>query len=352
MDKVEINITAGRGGNGVVSFWREKFQPFGGPDGGDGGKGGDVYIRASTNEQDLSMFRNKKNFRAGNGKNGEKQKKHGRDGEALYINVPVGTSVYRKDGSTKQLAADLRKDGEAALVAMGGKGGLGNVHFASSTKKAPREATEGKPGEAVKLLLEYRIIADVCLLGMPNSGKSSLLANMTTTAPRIAEYPFTTVNPVMGKVTVGFDSFTTVEMPALTEESHEGKGLGNKFLKHCERSRILLLILDGTSENIVRDLAMLKQELEMFDAGLLKKQVLAAVNKIDMDEVIARKEDMQKSLDPVGIKVFYISAKTGEGVNLMTAALYELLKKVPPAEETQETPEFVFRPKPVTRRKP
>ena len=157
MDKVEITITAGRGGRGVVSFWREKFHPLGGPDGGDGGKGGDIYIRASSNEQDLSMFRNKRSYRAESGKNGEKQKKHGRDGEDLCINVPVGTTVYRKKDDTIELVADLRKDGEEALVARGGKGGLGNVHFTSSTKKAPRESTDGKPGEAVKQTLEYRI---------------------------------------------------------------------------------------------------------------------------------------------------------------------------------------------------
>jgi GTP-binding protein len=351
MDNAEITVTAGRGGNGVVSFWREKFQPFGGPDGGDGGRGGYVYIEADSNEQDLSIFRNKKNFRAENGRSGEKQKKHGRNGEDLYIHVPVGTTVYRKEDGFKLLVADLRKDGEKALVARGGKGGLGNVHFASSTKKAPRESTGGKPGEIAKLNLEYKIVADVGLVGLTNSGRSSLLSRIATAATRIAEYPFTTVEPVMGKVNVGFDSFTIVEMPALIEGSHQGKGLGNKFLKHLQRSRLLIFLLDGTSGNPAGDLALLRHELQMYDARLLEKKSLVVVNKLDIEEVAYKKNEIRKLLDAKGMQVFFISTETGEGLESLVTTVHDLLKKITPVEEIQETPEFVFRPKPVKRRK-
>jgi GTP-binding protein len=351
MDNVEINVTAGKGGNGVISFWREKFQPFGGPDGGDGGNGGNVYLKACSGEQDLSPFRNRKNFKAENGKNGEKQKKHGRDGEDLYIYVPVGTTVLKKEGDTALPLADLRKEGEEALVAKGGKGGLGNVHFASSTKKAPREATGGRLGEVVKLILEYRLMADMCIIGLTNSGKSSLLSRLTGTAPRIADYPFTTIEPVMGKATMGFNSFTAVEMPALMDESHLGRGLGNRFLKHCYRARLLLLVLDGSSSSPVDDLALLRRELEEYDASLLKKRMLVVVNKMDVESAADRRQDINNKLNGSGLKAFYVSAKTGEGVDSLVSAMFSLLQEVHASNEQQETPEFVFRPKPVTRRK-
>jgi GTP-binding protein len=350
MDKVEITITAGRGGRGVVSFWREKFHPLGGPDGGDGGRGGDIYIKASSNEQDLSKFRNKRSYRAESGKNGEKQKKHGRDGEDLYINVPVGTTVYRKEESLVNLMADLRKDGEEALVARGGKGGLGNVHFVSSTKKAPREATDGKPGEVVKLILEYRIVADVCIIGLPNSGKSSLLTAMTATGARIAEYPFTTVEPVMGQVVIGYDNFTVIEIPALIEDSSLGKGLGNKFLKHCQRSRILLFIVDA-SKNPLEDLNLLRKEVGLYDKELLKKPVLIVINIMDGEDISSKREGIAGMLAGTGAQVFFVSARTGEGIEALIKTINDLLKQLPESVETEKTPEFVFRPRPVSRRK-
>jgi len=350
MDKVEITIKAGRGGSGIVSFWREKFHPLGGPDGGDGGMGGNIYIKASSNEQDLSGFRNKRSYRAENGKNGDKQKKHGRDGEDLYIKVPVGTTIYRKEDSTTELVADLRKDGEEALVARGGKGGLGNVHFTSSTKKAPRDATDGKAGEMVKLILEYRIVADICIIGMPNSGKSSLLTAMTTTGARIAEYPFTTVEPVMGQAIVGYDRFTIIEIPALIEGSSRGKGLGNKFLKHCQRSRILLFIVDA-SRNPVEDLNLLRRELELYDKELSKKPALVVINTMAGEDTASKIEEIAGKLAVYGLQVFFISARSGEGVEALIETIHDLLKQLPESVETEETPEFVFRPRPVSRRK-
>jgi GTP-binding protein len=350
MDKVEITIKAGRGGRGVVSFWREKFHPLGGPDGGDGGKGGDIYIKASSNEQDLSMFRNKRSYRAESGKNGEKQKKHGRDGDDLYINVPVGTTVYRKKDDTIELVADLRKDGEEALVARGGKGGLGNVHFTSSTKKAPREATDGKPGESFRLILEYRIVADVCIIGLPNSGKSSLLTAMTDTGARIAEYPFTTVEPVMGQVIVGYDNFTVIEIPALIEGSSLGKGLGNKFLKHCQRSRILLFIVDS-SKNPMEELYLLRKEVELFDNELLKKPALIVVNMMGGEDTASKREEMANLVAGSAEQVLFIDPRSGEGVEDLITTIHDLLKQLPESVEAEETPEFVFRPRPVSGRK-
>jgi GTP-binding protein len=353
MDNVEITIYAGKGGDGAVSFWREKFQPFGGPDGGDGGKGGDVYCQASSNEQDLSIFRNKRVYKAENGRKGENQKKHGRDGADLYITVPIGTTIYRKESSNRLLVADLVRDGQKALLATGGRGGLGNVHFASSVRKAPREATPGKSGEKVTMILEHRLLADVCLAGLPNSGKSLLLSRMTKTSPRVADYPFTTVEPILGKSNIGFDSITVMELPALMSGSHQGKGLGNRFLRHCERSRVLLLVLDGSSDGIIKgDLELLKQELGLYDAELLNKQLIVAINKIDIVEVARRRTEIESSMASTGLKIYFVSAKTGEGVSALVTAIYNLLKKLPAPDEHRETPEFVFRPRPMTRKKP
>lgn len=351
MDNIEIKVIAGKGGNGAVSFWREKFQPFGGPDGGDGGKGGDIYIIASSNEQDMSSFRNVRNFRAEEGKNGGKQKKHGRDGNDLFLRVPVGTTIYKKEEGSKLFIADLRVDGQSVLVATGGKGGLGNVHFASSTRKAPREATNGKPGEIKTLVLEQRLRAAVCIIGLPNSGKSSLLARISSATPKIAEYPFTTVGPVMGNVNYGYESFSIAEIPALIEGSNTGKGLGNKFLRHCEKTRVLLLLLNGTSSDPVAELSLLLKELHAFKPELLNKSMVIALNKLDIREVSDRQEQMSKVLAAAGYKAHFISSLEGTGVEALVAEIAGLVRQSTVDDIGQEAPEYIFRPKPVPRRK-
>ena len=352
MDNVEIKVRAGRGGNGLVSFWREKFQPFGGPDGGDGGKGGDVYILADVNTTDLSQFRHNRSFKAGDGITGGKKKKHGKNGEEMIIKVPVGTSAYKLEEDEKILSADLVENRQKSMLARGGKGGLGNVHFATSTNQAPRQSTPGKAGEQFNILLEYNIPADAAIVGLSNSGKSSLLVKMTGAPSKIAEYPFTTIEPVPGRAKAGEKLFTITDMPALLEGSSEGKGLGNAFLRHCLRARVIILLLDGTSTDIKADLKVLESELKKYDAGLLDKKLIIAVNKIDLPEVQEKIAEIKKALKTGRKDIFFISAQSGEGVNALLDSLALALKPEITETTTVAAPEVIFRPKPMTRRGP
>ncbi|MHB8104381.1 MAG: GTPase ObgE [Dehalococcoidales bacterium] len=347
LDRVEIRVKAGDGGNGRVGFRREMYVPFGGPDGGDGGRGGDVIIKADKSTDSLRSFRQRMLYRSENGHNGAGKQKHGKDGQDLNLLVPPGTMIIavEEDGS-ELLLADLASIGEEIIVGQGGKGGFGNIHFKSSINQSPRLAQRGEKGEERTLRLELRLIADVGIIGYPNAGKSTLLAAASAAKPKVASYPFTTLEPVLGVVTVGQDNFILAEIPGLIEGAHLGKGLGHDFLRHAMRTRILIHLIDGTSGNPADDMIKVNNELAMFDASLAKKPQIIALNKIDLPEVQEKLDIIKAELSGAGIKAHYIAAATGQGVDALMAAAMELLKAQTATEKHPEAPAKVFRPQP------
>ena len=347
-DRAEITVRAGDGGDGAVSFRREKFVPFGGPDGGDGGDGGSIVLRADPSINNLKLFRHRGLYRAMSGEDGKGKGKHGRKGEDLVLTVPTGTVVWEKSqigGSS--LIADLKELGQEVVVAKGGKGGLGNVHFASSVNQAPRIAQKGEVGEENSIVLELRLIADVGIIGYPNVGKSTLLVAASAAKPKIADYPFTTREPVLGMVEVGQQSFVLAEIPGLVDGAHLGRGLGHDFLRHVVRTKILIHLIDGTSASPAEDMTRVNTELSLFDSALAQKPQLVAVNKVDLPQVKARLEEIKAAFAAIGIKALFISAVNKEGVvQLMTEAakmLQSLPEQVMPGGEV---PKKVFRPQP------
>lgn len=353
MDRIEIVVKGGKGGDGRISFRREKYVPLGGPDGGDGGAGGDVYLIADENVSDLTFFRYKRSFQAGGGGDGGRQKKHGARGEDIIIPVPVGTCVYQKDADgSEAMIADLSRQGERVLVARGGKGGLGNVHFATPRKQAPEIATRGEGGEERRLVLDQRLMVDVAILGLPNSGKSSLLAAISSAKPKVAEYPFTTLQPVLGTVDTGVETFTVAELPALTEGSHQGRGLGNAFLRHTGRAKVLVLLLDGTSADIMHDADVLRQEIALYQPSLLQRPQIIVVNKIDLPEAREGMRELRTAFQSSGVAVCFVSAVSGEGVAGLVATVAALLRQATAdAAAPAEAPVAVFRPRPKVRRR-
>ena len=350
MDKVEIILKAGDGGNGIVNFRREKFVPFGGPDGGDGGDGGSVYISANRSITTLSLFRHKRRFKAMSGGNGGRQKKHGRNGDDLTIMVPLGTMVLLKEDDQEVLLADLSEQGQRVLLAKGGKGGLGNVHFATSTNQAPRTATSGQRGEERTLILDLKLIAHVGIIGYPNVGKSTFLAAVSGAKPKVADYPFTTREPVLGSVEVGMMTFVLAEIPGLIDGAHLGKGLGHDFLRHAERTKLLLHLLDGSSPSPINDMNNLNTELALYKQSLAQKPQLVVVNKIDLPQVQARLTELRQLFQSSGVVVFFISAVTKEGVPELLSATSEMVEKINKEKTMIETPGVVFRPKPKMKR--
>lgn len=345
-DKVEIVVRAGDGGNGVVSFRREKFVPYGGPDGGDGGRGGDVVLLADLSVNDLRMYRMKRYHRAADGKDGAGKKKRGRSGDDMVLPVPVGTVVCNKTKAAGFIA-DLNEPGQQVLVAHGGRGGWGNTHYASSTNQAPRVAQSGEPGEEVGIVLELRLIADVGIIGYPSVGKSSLLAAATAARPKIASYPFTTREPILGVVATEQQSFIIAEIPGLIEGAHRGRGLGYEFLRHIVRTRMLIHLVDGSTSSPLKDMLRVNDELALFDPSLEHKPQLVVVNKIDLPEVRARLDEIKDSFSQVGIAVYFISAATGEGVSKLMVVTLEMLKSLnSQAKAILEVPKKVFRPQP------
>jgi GTPase len=352
VDKVEIVVRSGKGGNGMVSFRREKYVPFGGPNGGDGGMGGDVYLEADRNINTLYLFRSKKVFKARNGGDGGSQKKHGRKGEDIVTQVPAGTVIHVKEGEQQVLLADLDEHGKTVLVAQGGKGGLGNVHFATPSQQAPRKATEGLPGEERCLVLDLKLIADVGVIGYPNAGKSTLLGTISGAQPKAADYPFTTIEPVLGEVQIGNKYMIVAEIPGIIEGAHTGKGLGLEFLRHAERTRVLLHLLDGRSANISDDYINLNKELELYNPALAQKPQVVAVNKIDLPEVADRKNEIAALLKHTGRPLHFISGEYGDGVPELLATLLNIFEKTEtPVESEKETPAVVYRPEPRQRRR-
>ncbi len=346
-DRAEIIVRGGDGGNGAVSFRREKFVPFGGPDGGDGGDGGNVVIVADPSVESLRMFQRKRVYRAGKGGDGKGKKRHGKRGKDLVLKVPVGTIVWDGRRDNGAFIADCEQPGQPVVVARGGRGGLGNTHFASSTNQAPRVAQKGEAGEELSLILEMRLIADVGIIGFPNVGKSTLLAAVSAARPKIASYPFTTLEPVLGMVQVGGKSFVIAEIPGLIDGAHLGRGLGHDFLRHAMRTKMLIHLIDGASASPVEDMRRVNAELGLFDPSLAQKPQLVAVNKIDLPQVQARLAELKAAFSGLGIPVLFLSAVSGEGVSQLMAETAELLSKVgTEAQVGKKVQKAVFRPQP------
>jgi len=344
-DTVDIYAVGGKGGDGAISFRREKYVPFGGPDGGDGGRGGDVVVEADPSVTDLRLFRRKRRYKAEDGGVGRGKKKHGKNGETMILRVPVGTIVYEADrigGNT--FVADIDKPGERVVVARGGKGGQGNTHFVSSINQAPRIAQSGEVGEEKYISLEMRLIADVGVIGYPNVGKSTLLTAASAAKPKIASYPFTTREPVLGVVEVGQEIAVLAEIPGLVDGAHLGRGLGHDFLRHIGRTKIIIHLIDGSSKSPVEDMVKVNTELGLYDSTLAGKQQVVAVNKIDLPQVQARLDEIRDAFQSTGISPLFISAATGEGVTQLMIETVNMLGKV---EETdRKVMRKVFKPQP------
>ena len=297
LDQAKIYIKAGNGGSGSASFRREKFVEYGGPDGGDGGDGGSIIVQSDRNLNTLIDFRYSQHFKAQHGKPGSKRNRTGANGEDLILKVPLGTQIYEEDNNT--LIFDFTKNKEKYLVASGGKGGLGNLRFKSSTNRAPRKKTNGKLGEEFWIWLQLKVIADIGIIGKPNAGKSSLLAALTRAKPKIANYPFTTINPNLGVSYYGGKEITLADIPGLVEGAHKGVGLGDKFLRHIERCKILLHLIDLSENNLYNSYRKIKSELSNYDKNLIKKREIIFFNKSDLleDNVINKKlEEFKKKI--------------------------------------------------------
>jgi GTP-binding protein len=329
IDEALITVEAGRGGNGCVSFRREKYVPKGGPDGGDGGKGGDVVLETSSRKNTLRDFQFKRHFRAPKGANGRGKNQSGKNGKDLIIQVPPGTLI--QDAETGDCVKDLSGDGESHIVARGGRGGLGNARFVSSTNRAPRHAEEGEPGETLTIKLELKLLADIGVVGFPNAGKSTLISRLSSARPKIADYPFTTLTPSLGVVQWDDgEPFVIADIPGLIAGAHRGVGLGIQFLRHVERTHILLHMIDlaaSKTDDIVDLYHTINRELEAFNPDLARKQQVIALNKVDVTEAKGRAQDAAKALEPVNPDIWVISAMTGEGLDPLKWHLGRLVQR-------------------------
>lgn len=341
-DRARIIIKSGKGGDGHVSFRREKFVPNGGPDGGDGGKGGDVIFVIDEGLNTLSDFRHRRKFAATAGEEGGKKRCHGKNGEDLILKVPEGTII--KDAETGKIIADMSGENRRQVILTGGRGGLGNQHFATSTMQVPKYAQPGGEAIEIEVLLELKVIADVGLVGFPNVGKSTFLSRVTNARPKIANYHFTTLSPNLGVVDLDDAGFVIADIPGLIEGASEGIGLGHEFLRHIERTKVIIHMVDGASvegRDPLADILAINKEIEAYDASILEKPQVIAANKMDVcqegqEELLAK---LREKFEPEGIEVFAISAVTGEGVENLLYHVKELLAKCP-QEVTVYEPEF------------
>jgi GTP-binding protein len=337
-DRAKIYIRSGDGGDGMISFRREKHVPLGGPDGGDGGRGGDVSFVTNENLNSLVQYHRNNHYRAGDAGHGSPKRKTGANGESLALEVPVGTII--RDADTQEVLADLAAPGQEALILSGGQGGRGNIRFASSVNRAPRVADRGEPGQDLWVTLELKLVADVGIVGMPNAGKSTLLSAISGARPKIADYPFTTLQPHLGVVTVNeYDTMIVADIPGLIEGAAQGVGLGHDFLRHVERTRVLIHLLDGAASDPLVDWATINQELALYDAPLEEKPQLVVLNKIDLNDGEAWEPLIAERMDDEGVPFCSISAVTGAGVREMLYRVKEMLDNAPspvslPAEET------------------
>ena len=338
VDEVEIFTSSGHGGAGCVSFRREKYIPLGGPNGGNGGKGGDVIIKATRRLTTLLDLKYKKDYRAKNGDSGSGRDMHGKDAADIIINVPVGTVV--KDAETGEIKEDLVEDGQVFVLALGGRGGMGNAHFTSSTNRSPRYAQPGEEGEEFHLRLELKLLADVGIIGFPNAGKSTLISKISAAKPKIADYPFTTLVPNLGVVQYkDFKNFVVADIPGLIEGAHTGAGLGIRFLKHVERTSVFIHMLDVsgfTEREPLADFDIINRELKEFNPQLSVNPQVVALNKVDVLPDREGLAEMKEALSSKGYRVFCISAATGEGVGELLDAVAEIYFKEKEKEETED----------------
>lgn len=321
IDRVQLKVSAGNGGNGIVSFRREKFVAKGGPDGGDGGRGGHIILKVDPNLGTLLDLRYKPQLKAGHGRDGGGSRKTGRGGPDEIIRVPAGTVVIDEESGVQ--IGDLTEAGQEMIVARGGKGGKGNVHFKTSTRQAPRHATNGKPGQSKNLILELKLIADIGLVGLPNAGKSTLLSRVSAARPEIADYPFTTLRPHLGIVKAGgFDSFVMADIPGLIEGASEGKGLGHQFLRHIERTRILVILIDSLDPEPINTKEALLKELDNFNPQLLERPRIVVRSKSDLGI-----ESWSDNVGEEKIEDLSISAVTGDGIDQLIHQLSKMVKE-------------------------
>jgi GTP-binding protein len=332
VDEVEIRVVAGDGGNGCLAFRREKYVPRGGPSGGDGGNGGSIFVVASAHTNTLINYRFHPEFTAERGQHGMGSNRTGHNGADLELAVPIGTLVHeRTEGAAQpwRQLADLAHEGDRVLVARGGHGGRGNAHFASSTNRAPRRTEPGRPGEEKRLRLELKLLADVGLVGFPNAGKSTLIARVSAARPKIADYPFTTLTPNLGVVRLSDDrTFVVADVPGLIEGAHRGLGLGHQFLRHLERTKVLVHLVDVSSasgRDPVSDLDTVRKELELFQPALAAKPQIVAANKMDAVDERSRVDALERRASELGLPCFRVSGATGEGVTTLLEAMWRHL---------------------------
>ena len=322
LDQAKIYVKAGDGGSGSASFRREKFIEFGGPDGGDGGdggKGGSIVLIASKNLNTLIDFRYQQHFKADKGQNGKGKKKTGKNGKDLILKVPIGTQIFEEDNNT--LIEDLAKSEQKIIIANGGKGGLGNVRFKSSTNRTPRKKTDGSEGESFWIWLQLKVIADIGIIGMPNAGKSSLLSVLTKAKPKIANYPFTTINPNLGVTSYSDKEITIADIPGLIEGAHEGVGLGDKFLRHIERCKSLIHLIDITENNILENYLKIRKELSKYSNDLLKKKEIIVFNKIDIINTNKINEKINFFKKKIKKNIYKISVVQNKGISALKKVL-------------------------------
>jgi GTP-binding protein len=339
IDEAVITIRSGKGGDGLVHFHREKFVPRGGPDGGDGGRGGNVVFQVSPNLNTLASFRHQSLFVGVDGSRGGPNKMSGKSAKDLIILVPPGTSIHDLEGNA--LVGDLVTVNQQLIVARGGRGGRGNQHFASSRNQAPRTAERGEPGQTRKLKLELKLIADVGIVGVPNAGKSSLLAAVTNAKPKIGDYPFTTLEPNLGVTEMDADTtLVLADIPGLIEGAHAGAGLGDSFLRHIQRTRVLIHLLDGLSADPLADFTQINSEMALFDPDLIKKPQVIVLNKIDLPEVQKKWKKIQPQLIKKGYQPVAVSALTHQQIQSLLWQVVELLKKAPHPKIEEELPVY------------
>jgi len=342
LDEAKVYIRSGDGGNGCVSFRREKFIEYGGPNGGDGGKGGDVIAEAVDGLNTLIDYRYQQHFFAKNGGAGMGKDRHGANGADALLKVPVGTQIYEEDGET--LLADLTERGQRAALARGGNGGFGNAHFKSSTNRAPRRANSGQPGEEQTIRLRLKLIADAGIIGLPNAGKSTFLAAVSAAKPKIADYPFTTLQPQLGVVEIDGREFVLADIPGLIEGAHEGIGLGDRFLGHVERCRVLLHLIDGTGGDADAAYKTVRAELSAYGQGLADKPEIVALNKADALSADEIKEQAARLKRAAKKPPLVVSAVSGKGVPEVLRALMQVIEKTRSGEVEASTASAAWRP--------
>ena len=349
IDEAQIEVRAGDGGSGMVAFLREAMRPMGGPSGGNGGSGGSIVLVADDSINTLLKFRYRRHWIAKRGGNGEQNRRNGADGGGVQVSVPVGTEVWEsvdEDGTERDVfLGDLVTDGQRMVVARGGRGGIGNAEFVSAVNQEPRLAEAGSDGQTKFIRLNLKLLADVGIIGMPNAGKSSLLTAMSAARPKVADYPFTTIEPVLGMVELGFDAFAAVDIPGLIEGAAQGTGLGHTFLKHIQRTRLLLHIVDGSESDIASNIRQINSELSQYDADLGQKPQVLVVNKSDTEEVSVLRDEIESEVRSVigdGHPVYFISAATRQGVDDLIPTVFHYLRRSRRGTDDEESPRRSF----------